>query len=85
MPTDILFSLLFSEIQHKNHASYVEVTWKDVVYQIWTVVVEGSLPTNTPVVMVHGMMGGNGMFINNVDAIAEQVKTFVISYLQLHG
>ncbi|BFZ12606.1 hypothetical protein BsWGS_15645 [Bradybaena similaris] len=60
-----------SKITHQNNGKMVQVTYKDDLHSIWTVTVKGSLQNNVPLVLLHGMGGGSGMFLNNIDGLAE--------------
>ncbi|XP_005096462.1 1-acylglycerol-3-phosphate O-acyltransferase ABHD5 [Aplysia californica] len=66
------------KIQHKNNGEFVKVRLGDEVHNIWTVVVEGDYRDTVPIVVLHGMGGGSNMFLNNIDALAEQRDVILI-------
>lgn len=68
--------LFDTELSHTNHGDWVEVTLRGTVHRIWTVRVEGEGQGSVPIVLIHGMLGGSNMFLNNIDALAEQVIDF---------
>jgi len=67
-----------SKIENENSAKLVEVTRGEETHSIWTVEVESNASNTTPLVLVHGMMGGSGMFINNINYIAKQRKVILL-------
>ncbi|CAG5136162.1 unnamed protein product [Candidula unifasciata] len=73
-----LDKVIRSHIIHQNHAKMVQVTYRDEVHSIWTVTVKGSQQNKIPLVILHGMGGGSGMFITNIDDLAERRDVILI-------
>lgn len=77
----ILFLFLLLGIESQYATSFVTI---DEDCHIRTLIVEPTDPScaaNVPVVLVHGFLGGSGMFIKNINALSKTRRVYIFDLM----